>query len=234
MAMRQKSSVSAVTSKDGPDGKWSLAALPNQTAEKVIGASEELFAKFGYNACTFKMISAKSKVNQGLIYYYFGSKENLFSEIFMRWAEPLAQRRNMMLDELKGASPGGRLELEDIIRAFIMPVLEIYERGQNGRAFLRIHAHLRTEPVAFALALRRKAFSASTERFLKLVQATCPHLSRATVGWRFNAMIGAYQMAISRGGRVEDFFSTTKAKIDMREALEQTIKFSVAGFLAEE
>ena len=138
--MRQKSSVSAVTSKDGPDGKWSLAALPNQTAEKVIWAAEELFAKFGYNACTFKMISAKSKVNQGLIYYYFGSKENLFSEIFMRWAEPLAQRRNMMLDELKGASPGGRLELEDIIRAFIIPVLEVYERGQNGRAFLRIHA----------------------------------------------------------------------------------------------
>ena len=31
------------------------------------------------------MISATSKVNQGLIYYYFGSKENLFSEIFMRW-----------------------------------------------------------------------------------------------------------------------------------------------------
>ena len=232
--MRQKSSVSAVTSKDGPDGQWSLAALPNQTAEKVIGASEELFAKFGYNACTFKMISTKSKVNQGLIYYYFGSKENLFSEIFMRWAEPLAQRRNMMLDELKRASPGGRLGLEDIIRAFIIPVLEVYERGQNGRAFLRIHAHLRTEPVTFALALRRKAFSASTERFLKLVQATCPHLSRAAVGWRFNAMIGAYQMAISRGGRVEDFFSTTKAKIDMREALEQTIKFSVAGFLAEE
>jgi AcrR family transcriptional regulator len=104
MAMRQKSSVSAVTSKDGPDGKWALAALPNQTAEKVIGASEELFAKFGYGACTFKMISAKSKVNQGLIYYYFGSKEKLFSEIFMRWAEPLARRRNMMLDELERAA----------------------------------------------------------------------------------------------------------------------------------
>lgn len=233
-AMRQKSSVPAATLKDWPDSKRSLAAWPNQTAEKVIRASEELFAKCGYNACTFKMISAKSKVNQGLIYYYFGSKENLFSEIFMRWAEPLARRRNMMLDELEGAAPGGRPELEDIIRAFIIPVLEVYERGQDGRAFLRIHAHLRTEPVTFALALRRKAFSASTERFLKLVRATCPHLSSAAVGWRFNAMIGAYQMAISRGGRVEDFFSATKTKIDMREALEQTIKFSVGGFLAEE
>ena len=80
--MRQKSSVPAATLKDWPDRKWSLAALPNQTAEKVIRASEELFAKCGYNACTFKMISARSKVNQGLIYYYFGSKENLFSEIF--------------------------------------------------------------------------------------------------------------------------------------------------------
>jgi AcrR family transcriptional regulator len=234
MAIRQKASVPAATSKDRLDGEWLPAALPNQTAERVMRASEELFAKFGYNACTFKMISAKSKVNQGLIYYYFGSKENLFSEIFMRWAEPLARRRNTMLDELEGAASRGRPRLEDIIRAFIMPVLEVYERGQDGRAFLRIHAHLRIEPVAFALALRRKAFSASTERFLTLVRATCTHLSSATVGWRFNAMIGAYQMAISRGGRVEDFFSSTKAKIDMREALEQTIKFSVAGFLAEE
>jgi AcrR family transcriptional regulator len=234
MATPRKSSVMAAVPKGWPAGKLSLAALPNQTVEKVVKASEELFAEFGYNACTFKLISAKSKVNQGLLYYYFETKERLFSEIFMRWAEPLATRRTMLLDALEDAAPSRKLTLEDIVRAFITPVLEVYEHGQDGRAFLRIHAQLRTEPVDFALALRRRAFAVSTDRFLKLVRAACPHLSTAAVGWRFNALIGAYHMAITRGSRVEDLLGKIKPKIDMKQALEQTIKFSVAGFLAEE
>ena len=52
------------------------------TREKLLETARELFYKQGYSATTLAQISAVSEINNGLMTYYFGSKNNLASEIY--------------------------------------------------------------------------------------------------------------------------------------------------------
>ena len=52
------------------------------TRSRLLQAASILFYEQGYAATTLAQISEKSGVNNGLITYYFGSKNNLASEIY--------------------------------------------------------------------------------------------------------------------------------------------------------
>lgn len=57
------------------------------TEAKLIRAGTLVFAKYGYDAATTKLISTKSGVNESLIMRYFGGKEGLLLEILKRHFE---------------------------------------------------------------------------------------------------------------------------------------------------
>lgn len=63
-------------------GKAIPARQNTATREKLLETSKQLFYKQGYSATTLAQISAVSEINNGLITYYFGSKNNLASEIY--------------------------------------------------------------------------------------------------------------------------------------------------------
>ena len=54
------------------------------TAEKILDASERLFATRGFSATTIKMIAAESNQNSALIYYYYDSKATLYRHVLER------------------------------------------------------------------------------------------------------------------------------------------------------
>ncbi len=47
--------------------------------ETILKHAKRLFAKIGYDGATMDEIASKADVNKALIYYYFKSKENLYS-----------------------------------------------------------------------------------------------------------------------------------------------------------
>ena len=53
----------------------------NESKRKLILSAKKLFYNQGYTATTLAQISEDSKVNNGLINYYFGSKSKLAAEI---------------------------------------------------------------------------------------------------------------------------------------------------------
>lgn len=46
--------------------------------EKILGAAQELFARYGYAGTTMKMVAEQAGVASGLVFHYFDNKENLF------------------------------------------------------------------------------------------------------------------------------------------------------------
>ena len=200
--------------------------------ERLLDAAELLFAELGYAACTFRAISAQSGINQGLLHYYFTSKQNLFTEVFLRRAHVIAARRVALLDAAEAHWGGGHVPLETLVRHFLTPALEMAQQGEGGRAFVRIHSQLRGEAGDLGLALRRQAFGASTERYVSALCAACPHLSAEAVYWRFNFMVGSYLVVSSQAGRLEDYSGGACAANNMQAALDQLVPFAIAGFLA--
>lgn len=204
------------------------------TRTKILNKAEQLFAKHGYEACSLRTISINSRVNQGLLHYHFGSKKNLFSEMFLRRARELVRQRIELLDEAEAAAAGRPVPVETLVRCFIEPPLRMLQGGPGERAFVRIHSQLRSDPVGFGIDLRRQAFGESTKRFIEAMRHSCPHLSAEAISWRFNSMIGAYLVVISHGARIEDFSDGLCSSDDIDAALRQILVFIVSGFNAPE
>lgn len=53
----------------------------DQTRDKIIRSALEEFANHGYSGTRMDSIAKRAKVNQSLIHYHFGSKEQLYQEI---------------------------------------------------------------------------------------------------------------------------------------------------------
>jgi AcrR family transcriptional regulator len=63
-----------------------------ETPDRILDAAEELFARQGFKATTIKQIGSAAGLNPALIYYYFGSKEELYKRLLGRLFATLSQR----------------------------------------------------------------------------------------------------------------------------------------------
>jgi AcrR family transcriptional regulator len=61
-------------------------------AEAILDAAEQLFAMQGFAATTIKQIGKAAGLNPALIYYYFGSKEELYRRLLMHLLSTIARR----------------------------------------------------------------------------------------------------------------------------------------------
>ena len=112
----------------GPPGERARA--------RILDTAEELFAQAGPAAVTLRSIAAAADVNVAAVNYYFGSKEKLFEEMFLRRIAPLNEERLTRLTACT-ASAGGYPTLEAIVMAFVMPALRLTDdAGASARAII--------------------------------------------------------------------------------------------------
>jgi AcrR family transcriptional regulator len=202
------------------------------TRDKILDAAEIEFSTRGYEGCSLRMISEANEINLGLIYYYFDGKESLFSEAYLRRSKALVDRRRALLRAAKGQYGDGPIPVEEIVRCFLAPLVEMTKQGQGPHAWIRLQGLLRGDPSAFSRKLRGKALNASNKMFLRELQRSCPQLPRASVVWRFSAMVGGFYSLISRSARVEDLSDGTCDSNDADTALAEVLPFFVRAFEA--
>lgn len=200
--------------------------------EKILSAAEILFAEHGYKGCTFRIISDATGINQSLLHYYFSTKQNLFSETFQSRAQELVSHRAELLDHAEAEGGDAPVPVERLVRCFIEPPLRMLQGNAGQRSFIRIHAQLRSDPIAFSLELRRQTFGPSTSRFVNTMARACPHLSWDAVAWRFNFMIGSYLVVVTQGGRIEDISGGQCDSKDIDTAIAHLVPSIVASFQA--
>ncbi|MDR1140139.1 MAG: TetR/AcrR family transcriptional regulator [Planctomycetaceae bacterium] len=52
------------------------------TRQTILDVACKLFSKFGYDNVTTRMVAEEAQVNQGSVHYHFGTKENLYVEVY--------------------------------------------------------------------------------------------------------------------------------------------------------
>jgi AcrR family transcriptional regulator len=86
-----------------------------QTRTAIIDAALRMFREKGYEATTMRAIAREAGVATGNAYYYFGSKEELIQEFYLRnQAEHLAACRHVLESETEFAA-----RLRGVLRALI-------------------------------------------------------------------------------------------------------------------
>ena len=208
------------------------------TKTQFLDAAERVFGSHGYEGTTIRAIARTAGVNLGTLQHYWGSKRQLFRDLFRIRFEPLKQetlRRLHAIEQEARAGKGPRAE--DILRALIettfllgveVPHPASGEIGQSLRQFHRLYGRALMDPSPVVIAEIIRIFKQPVELSLKLMRQACPQLDPAELDWRLNCIIGAQVFSMVYSERVGVFFGP-EVDVGPRRAADWIIHFLLNG-----
>jgi AcrR family transcriptional regulator len=106
------------------------------TRERVLAASQKLFAERGFEATSVRDITTEAGCNVASVNYHFGGKENLYIETFRTMLLVLRDQRMALLEDLMAREPLPTLEefLQSFAEGFIEPLVD----ESRGRQFMAL------------------------------------------------------------------------------------------------
>src|SRR6186713_1123670 len=93
-----------------------MTSPEHSAREQILDAAEQLFARKGLGPTTIKEIGKAAGQNPALLYYYFGSKEELYRAVLQRVMSGMLARGGAAFD----AAPSP----PDAIRALVAAQME--------------------------------------------------------------------------------------------------------------
>ncbi len=197
--------------------------------EKILASAAQLFSEHGFNGVSVRDIAASAGVNSALVGYYFGGKQGLLAEVYMRHCTPLTQERARLL---KSFSRDAQPTLEQILEAFIRPSLEVTTDEHGRSTFTRLRAILSGENSALLEQLVADNFDKSIRTFVTALAKCLPHLSREDILWRFHFLLGAVYYTGSGPHRIYALSHHHCDPSDPVATASEMIPFLAAGFRA--
>lgn len=201
-----------------------------ENKQVILNEAEKVFAMQGYLGASLKQIATRSNVTQALITYYFGTKQNLFLEIYKRRLTEIAKARQAGLLEIK--SKGEPVTLSDVVRTYITPQFEHRGGGQDWVYFARMQSRLASEPEEITAPLRREVYDQTLKIFIQEMISCEGVEHHAAVSWGVVFMIAMilYMLRdIDRIGEITDGHVHTGVEADV---VEKMTLFITAGINA--
>jgi AcrR family transcriptional regulator len=127
-------------------GTHRSAAAPRDavsTRDQILTAAYRTLIDVGYNQISMRKIADEAGVNQSLLHYYYGSKENLMLEVLGYINQQLLARQRKMYQEVKSfeAIWAQALEYfkEDVQSGYVRALWELRAQGlSNARIQTRL------------------------------------------------------------------------------------------------
>lgn len=109
--------------------------------QKILRASERLFAQQGYDSTSMDQIAARAGVNKALIYYYFKNKQHLRDSLFSKLMEDSIALMDARLQTMpqKYAKHLSEMPVEDLMKKYpgsyfddlIAEMVDFFEKNRN-------------------------------------------------------------------------------------------------------
>ncbi len=206
------------------------------TKFRILETATRLFAEHGFDAVPLRDIAVAADVNGAAINYHFGSKEELIRAVYRRIFKSLNELRLRALDDAEVAARNGSVEVREIVRALVEPIVSFATAEESGGIYwarLMFHAYgLQREFVEQGIA---EQVDHITVRFVEAVQKALPKASPEDLFWRFDFAIGACQHILidpQRGGRLKRLSNGLCDTDDSARIAEQLIASITASFEA--
>ena len=174
-----------------------VTALPpltdrdNETRRALKRTARRLFSERGVRGITVREIAqAAGQRNQGVVTYYFGTKENLLAEILVDGAERIEARRRVHLARIE--ADGGPSTLTEAVAAIVMPCVELVDEDADyGTNFNRYLFRLSVYNAAFVDRTLDGRYNEGYQRCLSHLRRLMPALSRQVQSRRL-MFLGSY------------------------------------------
>lgn len=197
------------------------------TKDRILNAAERLFARDGIDAASLRDITTEAGVNLAAVNYHFQSKEALVWAVIARRVKPINDRRLALLDSCETNAGDGPLPLDQVLNAFLRPVLEI-SRSQ-AREFTPIMGRLYSEPSDFVAKVYKDHVEPVASRFIRAFQRALPELPLVELMWRMHFCVGALAHTMAAGDLLRAFSDGRCDPSDVEGALKRMEAFLTAG-----
>jgi TetR/AcrR family transcriptional regulator len=134
-------------------------ATQAETASRILAAAEESFAEHGLAGARTERIAALAGVNKALLYYYFGSKRNLYRAVLRNLLEQLSRVAGP--DGAPGGSPRERFI------AFVEGYFDFLATHPNYPRLMQREAMESKGEIDW---MKREYFLPARRRFLDLIE----------------------------------------------------------------
>jgi AcrR family transcriptional regulator len=203
----------------------------SSTRDKLLRSAEALFAAKGFQEVSVREIAAHAGVNYALVAYYFRGKRALFDEVFRSHTDPLLQEG---MKRLKAITQNGQKpSIEEILKAWLLPLLQLENNQQPGAIHLRVTANLSRErwehTSSVSSDMRR-----SHNTFIEALHSCLPHLSKETLMWRLHFVMGALVFGIRQPSSLIALSGGRCDPNNLEATFDQILPYAVAGFGAPE
>ncbi len=202
------------------------------TRERIIDAAERLFADQGVQNTSLRQITKEAGVNLAAINYHFQSKEQLVTAIMRRLLDPINERRFQILDALEGAAQGEPVELEALLRAFLLPIFEIRDNHPRTLNIPKLYGRLHSEPGELISKFFMPIVAPVVARFMPAFMRALPGLPQRELAWSIHFVMGA---TINSLAAPQTLAVLTRGESEMEgwpELLERLIAFCAGGLRA--
>ncbi len=201
------------------------------TRTRIVHAAEEILAEHGLEGLSLRTVTTRAAVNLASVHYYFGSKDGLVTALVREHFAPINAARLKSLDAALERASGGVPSLEEVVDAFVEPLLVAHVPGHDPRASIvrRAVGQMLALPPDFSDNLFRETFSTIASRFLHALRLALPHLEPTEVYWRMHFAVGTLSHLLTHGHILPDL-SDGKCSLDDLEGARVRVRdFICAG-----
>lgn len=204
-----------------------------ETRDRILDTAEELFALEGFGAVSLRRIVGEAGVNLAAVHYYFGSKDGLIERLVERLVVPVNEERVRMMGAFRQES-GGVLNLEQVVRAFVVPVFHFRnENGRDGKFVARLIGRLMTEYGEEMWSRMSRIFEPTVKIFIEAMKEIFPgaRMERLYMALHFMAGLMAHSVGsaefLKHGKCLSSDWQPTADQV-----IEDLIEFIKAGMEA--
>ena len=173
------------------------------TKDRILDASEALFARDGSSGASLRAITQRARVNLAAVHYHFGSKDYLLEAVLARRLLPLNAERIRSLEAYQQKAGRKKVRLENVIEAMVGPALRLSrDETKGGRIFMRLLGRLVLEPDARVQKLLTGQFETVLKKFAPALTAALPHLEPQDFFWRLHFLVGSMAHTMADSERI--------------------------------
>ena len=197
------------------------------TADRILDAAEQLFAKNGFTETSLRSITSQAGVNLAAVNYHFGSKEALIQAMFSRLLEPFVRSfpQQLVALEKNGEMP----DLEIILHLLVDQATANSDVG-------KLVISMKLLGLAFSLGqehLKRYLQESCAEVFQacrQLLIKACPNLPMADLSWRVCFMLGSVVFTLSGFSTLQTIAASDDGVNDeLEDIIRKMVPFMAAG-----
>lgn len=193
----------------------------------MLDAAEQLFSEYGFNGVSTRRIAAAAHANQGAIPYYFGTKQNLLREVFLRRIGPVQEERHKRMAALMARD--GDPDVREVLLALLEPAFRASRKNEH---FRRLAGRVATDPSPDVRQVLRDIYSDDGVQIHRVLRAACPNLDRNEFFWRLNCVYGVMLYVQADTGKIQTLAGDDFDTSDWAVALKHVLAFVTAGMTA--